>query len=109
MATTDRAPVKLSNGAVLMIAAEPGASVDIEDAKERGLDLRKLTGAADFSQVANVIEGIAKDIVAALQEVKPNKTTVEFGLEVKAQSGGVLSLLAQGGATGDLKITLEWE
>jgi hypothetical protein len=106
-------PVRLSNGAVLLVTgaipiAETTNGDDETTTTTRGLRLPGSSTDLDFSDVGEVIEGIATDIVSALQKVKPAKTSVEFGLELKAESGGLLSMLAKGGATGDLKITLEW-
>lgn len=55
------------------------------------------------------IESITHTLLATLQKVKPDKATVEFGLEVAVESGALTALLAKGTGTGNLKITLEWE
>src|SRR5438128_1271495 len=102
--TVQTTAVTLSNGTQLLIRSEQLPESDLQ---ARGLNLSKL-GSADFGEVGKVIEGIAADIMGAIQSVRPAKTTLEFGLELRAQTGGLLSMLAQGGATGDLKLTLEW-
>ncbi len=61
-----------------------------------------------FKEVTDVIEGIAESLITSLQKVKPNRASVEFGLEVALESGRLKALLAKGTSTSNLKITLEW-
>lgn len=62
-----------------------------------------------FKEVTDVIEGIAESVVTSLEKVKPQKASVEFGLEVALESGRLTALLVKGSSTVNLKITLEWE
>ncbi|OKH17625.1 CU044_2847 family protein [[Limnothrix rosea] IAM M-220] len=64
--------------------------------------------ALKFEAVTNVIGGIAKGIKKTLDQTKPKKVTVEFGLEVGIESGKALALLVDDTAQANLKITLEW-
>ncbi len=61
-----------------------------------------------FKEVTEVIEGIAESVVTSLEKVKPQKASVEFGLEVALESGKLSALLVKGSGTANLKITLEW-
>jgi hypothetical protein len=61
-----------------------------------------------FKEVTHAIEGIAESVVTSLQNVKPKKATVEFGLEMALESGQLTALLVKGSGTSNLKITLEW-
>jgi len=54
------------------------------------------------------IKSISGSIVSALQEISPEKFTVEFGVEAAFESGKLLALLCSGSAKANLKITLEW-
>jgi len=61
-----------------------------------------------FKEVTNAIEGIAVAVASSLQKVKPQKASVEFGLEVALEAGQLTALLVKGTGTSNLKITLEW-
>jgi hypothetical protein len=61
-----------------------------------------------FREVTTVIEGIATSIATTLQNVKPSKASVEFGVEVALEAGQLTALLVKGSGTSNLKITLEW-
>ncbi|BCL84663.1 hypothetical protein ccbrp13_71280 [Ktedonobacteria bacterium brp13] len=89
---------ELENGEMLYIEATP-------------LGGEQLIGTSlpeSFRQVTDVIEGLAESIVTTLQKVKPDKASVEFGLQVAVESGKLTSLLVQGSGNANLKITLEW-
>ena len=61
-----------------------------------------------FREVTAAIEGIAESMITTLQKVKPQKASVEFGLEVALEAGQLTALLVKGSGTSNLKITLEW-
>lgn len=61
-----------------------------------------------FKEVTDAIEGIAVSVASSLQKVKPQKASVEFGLEVALEAGQLTALLVKGSGTSNLKITLEW-
>jgi hypothetical protein len=89
----------LSDGTTVKIAASPlGGDEDVLDYKT----------ILPFKQVTDTIEGIAKDILATLQKAKPDKATIEFGVEIGVESGALIACLVKGTGTANLKITLEW-
>jgi hypothetical protein len=61
-----------------------------------------------FQGVIDAIESIASAMNAALQKIKPDKASVEFGLEMAIESGELTALLVKGSGTANLKISLEW-
>src|SRR5262245_50222299 len=61
-----------------------------------------------FTQVTEIITGVAGELATALRTVKPDKASVEFGIEVAIETGQLTALLVQGTSTANLKITLEW-
>jgi hypothetical protein len=65
-------------------------------------------GGSSFQDITNVIEGIAKSLVATLQKAHPRKASVEFGLEFAVESGKLITVVVKGSSTANLKITLEW-
>lgn len=90
---------QLSDGTSVKIAASDfGGDMDV-------LDLKKVL---PFKQVTDTIEGIAKEILAAIRKVKPDKASIEFGVEVGIESGTLTACLVKGTGTANLKITLEW-
>ena len=63
----------------------------------------------DFEGVGKSLRGLAGAIQAALEDAAPDRTTVEFGIEIAAQSAGLSGLVVEGGGRGSLVVTLEWE
>ena len=61
-----------------------------------------------FQGVIDAIESIASAMDAAVRKIKPEKASVEFGLEMAIESGELTALLVKGSGTANLKISLEW-
>ncbi len=61
-----------------------------------------------FDEVTRAISGIAKPLVKMLEEIKPRKATLEFGVEIALEAGQLTALLVKGTGETSLKITLEW-
>ena len=72
------------------------------------LDAIRKQEALPFDGVTNSIEAIADRVTAALESARPEKATVEFGIDVGVETGGLTGLLAKGTGSATLKITLEW-
>jgi hypothetical protein len=62
-----------------------------------------------FNDVTTVIEGIAEALVGCLEKVQPHKASIEFGVEIAAESGQLIALLVKGGSKANLKVSLEWQ
>jgi len=90
-------PVKMNDGTIMRVQATvlPG-----------GGDVA--SNLLPFEGVSEAIESISKTIIASFEKVKPRKASVEFGLEVAAESGKLTALLVKGSGTASLKIVLEW-
>jgi hypothetical protein len=58
--------------------------------------------------VWETISEMAVAIREKLEQAKPKKATVEFGIEVAAEGGKLAALLVKGTGKANLKITLEW-
>ena len=90
-------PVQFANGAKMHVEATVlGGEEDV------AFDL------LSFQEVAETIENMAGAITAVLQKVKPQKASVEFGLELAVESGKLTTLLVKGSGTANLKVSLEW-
>jgi hypothetical protein len=62
-----------------------------------------------FQGFVDSLEAITNSVTSALRSAKPDRATVEFGLDVGVEAGGLTALLVKGTGTATLKITLEWE
>jgi NTP-dependent ternary system trypsin peptidase co-occuring protein len=62
----------------------------------------------DLDEVSGTLEGIAQAVRSGLEKAKPDKTTVELGIQLTVKSGKLTSLLVEGQADASLKVTLEW-
>jgi len=90
--------VKLSNGQEI--------AVEIRTAQEREVSYSQLS--SKLSDVLPAISGLSADLMSALEKVKPQKATLEFGLKLEFESSGLLAVLCSTTANADLKIKLEW-
>jgi hypothetical protein len=92
-------PLQLTDGTIIKVQATTlGGSQDV-------LDLEKIL---PFNEVTDTIEKVAQAVVGTLQKIKPDKASVEFGIEVGIESGDLTALLVKGTGTGNLKIMLQW-
>jgi hypothetical protein len=95
-------PAQLSNG---------GGTIYIE-AREVGPPRKQVSSKPEdyqFDRLTDSIESIATRVTDALRNVKPQKATVEFGIDVGVETGGLTGLLARGKGNASLTITIEWE
>jgi hypothetical protein len=65
-------------------------------------------GLPSFEGVTDTIESVSNTILATLAKIRPEKATVEFGLELAVESGVLTALIAKGTGTASLKVSLEW-
>ena len=89
-------PVQLANGTVVRIEATPIGEEEV------AFDIRP------FKEVTDAVEGIADAITETFRKVKPDKATVEFGVEMAISSGQLTAVIVQGSGKANLKITMEW-
>jgi hypothetical protein len=68
-----------------------------------------VSGIHSFQDVNDAIEGIAESVIAIWEKVKPNKASVEFGVQIGFESGKLTAMLVKGSGSADLKVTMEWE
>lgn len=61
-----------------------------------------------FKEVTDSIESIARAVLKTLQRVRPQRASVEFGIEIAASEGRLIAVVVKGDAKANLKITLEW-
>jgi hypothetical protein len=92
--------------------------VDVETAGDERVAVRAtaLGGAQDVGAVdklnldgvAHAIESIANTLGGAIENAKPDKASVEFGLEIAVKGGKLVSLITEASGTATLNVTLEW-
>jgi hypothetical protein len=97
---TEIVPVQLADGTTVKIKASVLGGYEDVGAFDKLLP---------FEDVTNTIESVAGAMVKTLEKVKPDKASVEFGVEVGVESGALTTFLVQGTGTGNIKVTLEWE
>lgn len=97
--TTKRIPVILPNGAQIEVEARvnPESDVGMATFAAESLDFLRET-----------IEGLAGLVHAAIQNVKPQKVTAEFAIELSYEAGKLTSLLVNGATKGIVKLGFEW-
>jgi hypothetical protein len=88
--------VELADGTVIKVAATLIG------------DQQVATPSFPFKAATDAIKAVAKELAEVLQEVKPDKATVKFGLEIAVESGQLTTLVVKGASKGNLEITLEW-
>jgi len=60
----------------------------------------------EFTQT---VRGVVTSVRQALDEHRPDSLTVEFGIEIVARAGAVLSVLAEVGANAHITVTATWD
>jgi hypothetical protein len=98
---SEHVKVRLPNGAAIRVEATPLRGDEEPTSFSHVMP--------DFQPLIDAIEGIATAVNASLQAVKPQKASVELGLEVGVESGKLTALLVQGSGKANLKVILSWE
>lgn len=62
-----------------------------------------------FKTVTDSIRAIASAITASLEQVKPTKASVKYGLEIGIEQGSLVAAIVRGTGKANLEISLEWE
>jgi len=63
----------------------------------------------DVEELGRTVRGLSASLYQAVDSLVPDEVGVEFGLELALKSGKVISMLAEGGATASVKVTLGWK
>lgn len=94
-------PIELPDGEVIL------ARVRVEGPSDVGVTrvLRKLPA----DDLKKVVAGVAGTVADAVESVRPDQVSVEFGIEIALKSGKVASVLAEAGGKASLKLTLTWD
>lgn len=76
--------------------------VGLGDSTAPPIDARRLPGFAE------AVRGVVVSVWQALDEHKPDLFSVEFGIEITARTGRLLSVLAETGGTAHVRVTASW-
>ncbi len=93
---TTKVPAEL-NGTIVWIEI---AQTGLEDV---GFDVKS------FDTVTDSIQAIASAITKSLEQVKPTKARVKYGLEIGIEQGSLVAAIVRGSGKANLEISLEWE
>ncbi|MCT4354470.1 hypothetical protein M5362_15160 [Streptomyces sp. Je 1-79] len=58
--------------------------------------------------LTDVVRGVVGSLRDGLDPQSPVEVAVSFGIELSAQAGKVISVLAEGGGTASISVTLTW-
>ncbi|MFI9719256.1 CU044_2847 family protein [Streptomyces sp. NPDC052396] len=58
--------------------------------------------------LSDVVHGVVGSLRAGLAAARPQEVEVEFGIELSAKAGKVISLLADGEGRASIKVRLTW-
>jgi hypothetical protein len=62
----------------------------------------------DFDGISEAIGDIARALGDTLAAVKPQKASIEFGVEIGWEAGKLVALLCQGSGKANIKVAVEW-
>lgn len=112
--TSEIAQVMLPSGDLIWVrvqAAEPAAASE-QAAGPADVGLGKRIGPAAAALrlpgFAETVRGVVTSVRQALDEHRPDSVAVEFGIEIAARAGGLLSVLAEVGGTAQVRVTASW-
>jgi hypothetical protein len=92
---------KLPDGRVVKVQAQSTGNVE--------RDVSGIGKVLDFQGVIDSVQSISAAMGKAIEKARPDKASVEFGVDVGVESGGLTALLVKGTGSATLTVTLEWE
>jgi len=112
---SDIAQVMLPSGDLVWVRLDvPGVdSADHEGpsgAQDVGLrDGAGVTFEGELPGFADTVRGVVASVRQALEEHRPDSLEVEFGIEISAQTGRLLSVLAEARGAAHVRVTASWD
>jgi hypothetical protein len=108
------ARVMMPSGELIWVrlqAAAPAATHERGGAADVGLGERiaPAVEALRLPGFAETVRGVVTSVRQALDEHRPDSLSVEFGIEIAARAGALLSVLAEVGGTAQVKVTASWD
>ena len=93
--------VKLSDGTVILM--------DYSDTEGHDGPVTAQTMIYAAKKTFGIIKSLAADIKEQIVEAKPDKASIEFGIELAKKDGDIFSKICNVEGKGSVKIKLEWE
>lgn len=99
-------PMTMDDGTVVLWEISSSPSTPTQP-QARGI---QETIKGSFSHVQKTVKAVAHDLNQVYQEVRPDRLTVDFGLEMdfEPQEGTFVSKIVKGTGNANLHITIEW-
>jgi hypothetical protein len=97
--SSDKIRVQLSNGAEILVE---NAVVAPEREVSGGL------WEGRFSDVLPSVKALCNDFSRMLEDIAPDKATIEFGLSLQLETSGLWAAIGKAGGSSTFQITLEW-
>jgi hypothetical protein len=113
--TSEIVQVMLPSGDLIWVRVQGAAPAATREgaagAADVGLGQRgsPATGALCLPGFAETVRGVVASVRQAIDEHRPDSLTVEFGIEITARTGALLSVLAEAGGTAQVKVTASWD
>ena len=84
---------------------EDGATIGLEVRQSnRGIDELSSDAEHPFKDIADSIESLANAVKTTLKKVRPQKASVEFGIEFAAEQGKLLAVVVRGEGKANMKL-----
>ncbi|MBL1085418.1 hypothetical protein JK359_26215 [Streptomyces actinomycinicus] len=99
--------MRLDDGTVVWarIGAADEDALEDDGFRDTGLGSRVLDMAGGL---AGTVGGVVRSLRAGLDTPAPVEVSVSFGIELTAQSGKIVSAIAEAGGTSSLTVSLTW-
>jgi hypothetical protein len=91
------------NGQVDEFGGETGVDVSRRSGDAKG------AGPARVENFVETVRSVAASVHEAVADAKPTAVSVEFGLELSAESSAVVAVLGHVGAKTSITVRLEWD
>jgi hypothetical protein len=106
--------VMLPTGDVIWVRVQPERAVTVDrDAGPADVGLgdriAPIAGAFQLPEFAQTVRSVVASVRQALDDHRPDSLSVEFGIEIVARAGALLSVLAEVGGTAHVKVTASWD
>ncbi|WP_446225887.1 CU044_2847 family protein [Nocardia sp. IBHARD005] len=88
------------------------ARIDGLDGAEGDAETPGVTNIGLGSRLENLgptIRGVASSVHASVAGLSADSVSVEFGIELSMGTGGIIAVIASGGAKTSVKVRLDWD
>ena len=94
---------------IRLVQLPAGEPVWVKIAVAGPQDVSRNLSPLDADGLLKTISSVAQSVRSAAAAAKPDAVSVEFGIEITAKAGKLVSVLADVGGSATLKITLNWQ